>query len=312
MVLQSLSPEEAQSVLQGSGLISKLSQSDPLAAAELLSTYGTSENNHHWQSVGRYYAAQDPEKAYAWASSLPPEQQKQALAGVIQRMAESDGLGAFQKAQLLEDKNSRENTMENVLRQWVNSDPEGMEKAVPQMSGDTRTGAQNFLIAQKSQNDPSEAADYLLGLQRSSNPDDQKAAASNFHNLGEHWARLNPKAAAAWGSQLPPGESQDRFIQGMASQWVQVDAFNASIWIKDLPAGKGRDYAVVNLVTTIKESDPDSALVWAGQIQDEGQRQSAFENSLRAYLKKDPAAGRRAVEASSWSPERKAQFLQSQ
>ncbi len=304
-----LPSEDVSKLIRNSSVVQQMAKSDPLMAAEMVTNYATNESTSHWRYIAGAYAKQNLEAAYAWAGSLPADAAPSALQAVLEAQAKTDLPGALQRATTLTDTDVRKRTLSDIMSHWASTDVEGLERAYPNLPEEQRSAALDRLISNKTSKDPAAAAGMLLSLSQSNDPKERAFASDRYSNLASRWVNENPQAAAQWAQQLPAGDPQDAFVRTLASNWSQEDPMNASIWIKGLPAGQGKDKAVSALISNIRSSDPASAVVWAGQIQNESSRTSAYQESLRALLKKDPTAGQSAVQAAPLSQAQKDRLL---
>jgi hypothetical protein len=309
VVCRSLDLEETQVLLKYGSILPYAARTDPAGVANMLLQAGMPPTDAAWTKVAEAYARQDANTAYTWASSLPQETQDRVLGSIISELARTDAPGALLKAKALTNESQRNETITKIMSGWADHDLAALEQAAPQLSGPERLVAMRALLEQKIFDNPQAAANYFSELQHASNPEDIKAANQSAANLGGQWASTDPKAAAAFVPQMADGEAKDNYVGAVAGSWLESNALAASAWIKELPAGKGKDLAVNNLIKSIRESDPDAAVIWAAEVQAPAPREQAYKSALAALLKKDSAAGQRAVEAAPISLELKQQLL---
>ena len=308
-VLAGLPSEDACDLLKQGNVTRDIAKTDPLAAASLLAKYGN-EEQQLWTITGDLYAEKDGVTALAWAKNLPPETQSAALRGVIEAMAGKDLVEDAASIQLIQDPECRLEAAKNVAQSWIRRDEAGLEAALPQLQGELRQKAQEFLLNMAIDQNPAAAARKILAMNPDAETVDSKAANDRMHYLARQWLQQSPAEAADWGRNLPEGTAKQEFVGSLVYDWADDDPLQASAWVKDLPQGASKDKAVSTLVDRINSNDPESGIIWAGQIQDQTQRESALEDSLQQLIYKDPKAAVPAIQSAQLPAETKQSLLE--
>jgi hypothetical protein len=80
--------------------------------------------------------------------------------------------------------------------------------------------------------------------------------------------------------------------------WAKDDPRAAAAWLSALPAGPTREAAAGQFVTSIAEQEPQLAWSWAVTLSDAQKQKEAMETAGRQWLRVDDSAARAAIQSS--------------
>lgn len=275
--------------------------------------------------IGRL-AAQDPARAEQMALTLPEQQRRGALEGIMYSIGRKDPAAALEMAARYPQEIS-DHDRNRLLQQWARRDPPaamGGAVKVMEQSGDNgavrqifeeflrkdskaaaqwaathpgpgATTMQAMLLEERASGEPQSVLAEYAALQQSATNQEELVPLASV--IADSLANKDPVAARDWTMVLPDGEGRSAAIQQVAEQWVRQDAPAASEWIKDLPAGSGRDRAVSQLTSAIRRRDPAAAFEWARSIQNTDLRIQSTAAALRTWNEQDPDAAKVARDA---------------
>ena len=339
-VLAGITEDEAAKLMQNVDLVSYLGRADPLAAEAWLTELSPSAKRHWATQNAAEIAATDPQAALQWASQLPAEQQESAFASVLPKLAETDGPAAYQQALLIQAANPKSETLEHVLQAWMNKDPEGPEKLLPELTGEAREFVQYRVAAQKIRDDPDAGITHLLTLVQSGKEEDSRAAITAVSSLG-YQAMNDPASATAWFNRIPEGEMQTSYLAGLANDWLRENSPACLAWLDQLPEGKTRELGTITFAETwinqnveeagewiatlpagnpkdqlarkmtdrLYSDHPDQAAEWASRIQGTKAREEALQFVFYNWLNRDRGAATQALQKATLREEIKAELL---
>jgi hypothetical protein len=118
--------------------------------------------------------------------------------------------------------------------------------------------------------------------------------------LSRIWVASDPKAAADFTAQLPPGELRKDALAMAVSSWARTDAGAACTWLDQFAPSSDLDYAIYEIIRLpAAQTEPQIALKWAENIVNDDQRQQGIETIVRTWVEKDQPAALRYVQDST-------------
>lgn len=264
-------PGEMHQSLLGVGL-SKWASVDAAGAARFLDLNGREAGLALWQAVAERWGTLDPAGALAWLNkqSNPTIKEKQ---------------------------------MDGLMTGWLKTDlPAAAEYARAHLDGTPASDryaavAANYLAA----NDPQAAMAYIETLPEGTTKQFAQTLAA------AKWAYLDPAAAAAWVSSLPP-EGQGAAVVSVISQWANQDPQAAGNWMNTLE-GPGKDSAISAYAAHLAPRDPGTALGWAQSIANPEIRTATVEALVQQWRERDPTRATDWINSSQLPDEEKARLL---
>ncbi len=232
-ILPGLSREELRTAF-GTEALRRWLQLDPLAAAGWIA--GRPDATAGDAALVARQLLANPAGLNATSDQLPEGQFRQDLLLEAGREAIArDPAEAASLAQRLGPGPAQTNLLETVAYAWTTKDPDA---ALAWMMTVTDPALHESLVAMGAKaiavTDPEMAADWLAEGVKS--PELFKATALA---LAETWAVRSPTDAAAWVSQLPPGESRQAAVNVILRHWLASDPEAAHAWILTLPEKEG-------------------------------------------------------------------------
>jgi len=184
-------------------------------------------------------------------------------------LARDDPKAAMEVAQKLPDRPVGEKLQEAAFKNWVMREPAEASQVIENLSdAEQRTklsaqlveswGSRDFPAAlawarARPEGESEDALEKLITRHSHRNPVQSAAALTEWlatapavaddpryqgvhEAISSGWAERDPTAAAAWATQLPPGENRRRAVSTIARQWQQQSEPQAKAWIDSLPA----------------------------------------------------------------------------
>lgn len=156
------------------GVFSEAAKEDPAAAAAMLASVTNPEAKLDAQgSIAREWGAKDWNAAQSWISSLPADQQGDAMARAIRGLADQDPKLAATKIGAIPEGDDRNDAIESIARRW-------------------------------GQEDPAAAADWVM------NSGSEEAKEDSIGRVVSSWVGKDAEAALAFVEQQPEGPVRDR------------------------------------------------------------------------------------------------------
>ncbi len=110
-----------------------------------------------------------------------------------------------------------------------------------------------------------------------------------FSAVAWTWAESDPRAAAAWISGLPAGETRNAATVSIAATWGEKNPMAAAAYASSLPQGNTHDTAVSVVVTAWATADPGRAAQWVGQFPESSLREQAMKCLISAWTSNNTA-----------------------
>jgi len=205
-----------------------------------------------------------------------------ALSG---RWAELDAPAALTFARQTSDLQAKDCIESTYYGAWADRDPEGALKAANKTDTGERAQALWQIVHKIGPGDPQRANEIIKSAHVGKLPDtdyfifwhwaeknlgqanqmllqEAKVAGYSWPCEAAVWAitdRLfdnDPKAAANWIAQLPPGKVHDEAFDRLRSQWAKLDRDAVAAWLKSLPESDQVRNATLNLPQKNAEDTP--------------------------------------------------------
>lgn len=190
---------------------------------------------------------------------------KHAIDALSDRWVELDAPAALAFARQTSDREARDTIEGTFYGTWAERDPDGALKAADKADAGERAGAIWQIIRKIGPREPQRALELIRSVHSTKLLDSDYFIFWNWAqiNLGQAtqtllqeakiagyfypceaavWAitdRLledDPKIAAKWVVQLPPGKVHDEAFERLKSEWTKIDRNTASVQLKSLPS----------------------------------------------------------------------------
>lgn len=229
------------------------------------------------------WAGDDPESAIAWAkTNHTGDGANPYLPSIIRAIAATDTARASELLTSMPRSGERGEALDGLLPQILKQGPEAARAWIAGISDETlRNGAMSRAADQMAQTDPKGTANWLLA-----NPGE--AQKDRLDNVVGTWAATDQKAAVAFFSALPKGESRNNAFRGIISAVASKDPTAAASMI-DRYSGDVNDGAIRSFVWHSFGSEPSLAVDYIGRIADAGERENAYRRTLDFWMDRDPA-----------------------
>lgn len=210
----------------------------------------------------------DPEAALRWIAADRPS--TWSYRNIFEQMAETDPLGAVNRAASLPTGDQRQRALEGALSAWARTDP---GSALSWIRNRPLDGTRSALLAQAmasyAESNPAAAASYALGALdgqerlKACEEVAQKWFKADFAaarawlqglppeivracapNVAAAWGEHDPAGAAAFAWEMEPDNRWNRGLRQVMSEWASRDFTAAKQWVAGLPPGAMRDTAL--------------------------------------------------------------------
>lgn len=232
---------------------------DPAGAAPLIMAMPASPQRElAVVDAARVWADEAPERALAWASSLPDE----ASAAEVLAVA-------------------------NILEIWAQKDGPAASAAVFGLpDGEARAAASERVAAVLAQASPEAALAWASTL-----PDAESQERALAASVGV-WAQQDPAAAAAWAVEVNEGAGRDALLSAAVAHWALQDVEAAKRYVTGLGDDVLQRAGAITLAPQLAQSDPRAALDWASRLPLAAARDETTLFIYRQWLAEEPAAAR--------------------
>jgi hypothetical protein len=264
------------------------------AAAKLPDTVSFRDGALHL--VGKRWAAQDIDRAFAWAQSLGPvtdtnEYQRNALTGVLNSWLSKDPDAAIQWLNDLPDDDAKLGFIQSVASQFQDSDPaRAMQLAVAIPPGWAREQTVDYSMRAWLSNDPLIAANWAV------KQEDDGIRQVALRRVAAGWLSTDPASAREWIESMPAGAMKDKMLHDatmMIAAGIQ--------W------GRRGTIPLIEWMSTEAIRDAAAAL---DAIGDPNQRMAAYSTLAGKWLNRDAQTARAWVEKLPISDAEKSALLQ--
>lgn len=277
---------------------------DPVAALAYASDHSSGRSQRFLLS--RMASSLDPTNwgaVEAIAAALPQGEQRQAIYdGVLRNLADTDPAAAFQLYLSLDEADRSNRALSAIVRAQVSSDADAaMNNALTVSDPALREQLVREVGEEWARHNPKSAAAWL---QRNSQ---MPGAASVAREVGEELAEQDPAAAVQWAQSLPSGEVSRQALARAVSEWANADPDAAGEWLNAQKPSADLDPAVESFARHAARIDPEGAMEWAQSLTQESMRKATTLDLAKYWAAKDPAAANAWLESSDLSDEEKEQ-----
>ncbi|MGC3991353.1 MAG: hypothetical protein QM796_17055 [Chthoniobacteraceae bacterium] len=143
--------------------------------------------------------------------------------------------------------------------------------------------------------DPQQAAQWIENEPGDANSFDRQ---QTLVSLGVSWAQRDPRAAADFAAQLPPGVARQNMLAVALNGWATNHPDEAAQWLNQYPSDPDLDYVVRSLATSPKviDASPDQALAWANSMTDDDLRLQTLKIIVDRWMTTNYAAAKAYVQ----------------
>jgi hypothetical protein len=173
--------------------------------------------------------------------------------------------GAVVQARTMADKDFAARVVSDVYGDWAARDPQAaLADARDMLYGDERRTALKAVVEKIAGTDPARAWQIVKSADGSHLTDYASAIFSQ-------WARSDLAAATQALAQLPhEGNQIAPAAIGIVTALLEKDPRSAAAWINELPPGETRSWAMENLGGPWAKIDPQAAVTWAKSLTGDG------------------------------------------
>ena len=268
-------------------VVYSLLQEDPALAGEFALTIPASQyQTDALGMVARRLAEESPQAALDWLSAKLP-------AGPVRSKLFRDTLISFASdvpaaaVPYLDQVagSSRVNVALNLAANWVRLDPTAAAAWVSQLPADpNRATIMRAFARSWASEDPAAALAFALNR---TGPEEQ---AATIREVGSSWPASSTADLRATLDQLPSGDAQEYFLDGVVSSLGGNQPQAAAELVASLPAGNLHDSAALTYISNAAFQDLPLASRVAHSIADNSLRAGALTTIARIWLTKDRAA----------------------
>lgn len=218
------------------------------------------------------------------------------LSGMLGILSGSDPRQASQLATELDRGPGRTQAVGEVAAAWARKSPAEAMAWAQSLEGAEGTNAIGRALGSWSNVSPQEAVQWL---DEQATPEIRN---TNLPLVAGSWATREPGAAAQWVASHREGEGKGDALGLVMWNWTHQDPEAAANWLDNLPPSESRDRGIIGLATAAFDPDPAGAVIWAATIEDESLRQGTLEIGLRAWNERDPENARSSADAKGQIP----------
>lgn len=237
-------------------------------------------------------------RALKWAESLPDGPgKKAAMADILERWAQMDGLGATDYAAQLFDTTGNAGPLREALQGWAQANPNAALQKLQSLglSDGLKADIRTDLVAQWTEQNPQGAAVFAAGNREAGSWSGLVATVAN------EWSKEDPKTAVNWAGSLPAGLDQVHAINAAISNWFQSNPTEVAVYVSSQSSGPSKDTMTLTLARQIGQEDPASGLKWAGIVSDPKTQEKAAAGAIADAYRKDPQAALQILAGSGLS-----------
>lgn len=199
------------------------------------------------------------------------------LSGMLGILSGSDPRQASQLATELDRGPGRTQAVGEVAAAWARKSPAEAMAWAQSLEGAEGTNAIGRALGTWSNVSPQEAVQWL---DEQATPEIRN---TNLPLVAGSWATREPGAAAQWVASHREGEGKGDALGLVMWNWTHQDPEAAANWLDNLPPSESRDRGIIGLAPAAFDTDPAGAVIWAATIEDESLRQGTLEIGLRAW-----------------------------
>lgn len=211
-------------------------------------------------AIYRGYAVTNPRAAFTAALALPAEGsgqrrlQTNALEEIISQQVENGGLlDAKIQIELLEDGQTKNTLLTELIDAWAEFDPEAASRYVESLGEDVPTRAKTALLSEWAENDPVAAAAWLDGREI-----DEETLGRASTAIIREWTRYDMASSAEWLNAQPSSPALDRAVMSYTYRAAQEDPANAMTWAESIDNDWMRTRMMTHVAGSWKADDPDA------------------------------------------------------
>ncbi|MFH1496653.1 MAG: hypothetical protein ABII82_02390 [Verrucomicrobiota bacterium] len=249
--------------------------------------------------------SKDPAGFTTWLATLPdPESQAAAARSVAYWWADAapDALIAYTSQ--LPDGPVLDALMRNVARKLGEKNP--AQAAIWLIERATSKTAQNELTSVFDNLTTHEPGNALQLLRET--PTDSSAHSAALAGVVNGLIKTDPvRAAATLLAEGSPAEQQ-KHVRSLAYRWTKLDPNAATAWASALPPGELRDTALVSLANPLSETNTAATLALRTLAQTDEARHDITRFALRGIQIKDTRRAQAALDVLSLSPQERARL----
>ncbi len=235
-------------------------------------------------------------RALKWAESLPDGPgKKAAMADILERWAQMDGLGATNYAAQLYESTGNAGPLREALKGWAQTDPNRALQQLQSMglADGLKADIRTDLVAQWTEQSPQTAAAYATSNRDTGSWQGLVATVAN------EWSKEDPKMAANWIGSLPAGLDQIHAINATISNWFQTNPSEVASYVSSQSPGQSRDMMALTLARQIGQEDPSAGLQWAVTVGDPKTQEKAATGAIVDIYRRDPQQAEQILGSSS-------------
>ena len=276
-------------------ILAALTSIDPERAVEWLADPRRGLEGQPWmgqwmaRTIAEQWARQDPDATLSWATTLPSEQRRGALSGIVSKLLESDPQRAVTVAMEM-DPGDRPDLLGQIAGAWAQQAPGEAMAWINTLAENERERPLREAFGSWASSAPSEAAAYLDQLPEPERP-------SYVSSIARTWAQQEPGEAASWLGNQPESAGKAEAMGHVMWNWTTSDPESAATWLGQQPAGDSYDSGVTGLAKAAAHAydDPATAVNWAATIENESLRGRMTQHTLGVWMRQD------AVSAQAWA-----------
>lgn len=209
-----------------------------------------------------------------------------ALRALAAKWTAIDSEKALTWARTINDPAEKTAAMETILSALSRQDPlRTLSLAQENLGGEAMDRVLTRAIRQLAEIDPRSAASFVTQL-----PPGPLQKTSSI-NVARSLAGQDVNAALTWLQSLPAGDTQQIALNNVLDIWSKNNAAEAAQYVASMAAGDGQNAAAAHLGENWAEKDHASAIAWAASLANESARSAALMNVASGWARVDaPAA----------------------
>jgi len=270
-------------------LLSAWAKVDPFAALEY--ARNNTQGGYASSTILASWASMDPDAALRWAeTNFDGTGANPFLTGVIRGIAETDPARATELLKGMPFSEQRGEALVGMMQHILKQGPEASRNWIMALDDDRlREGAVMRMAEPLADIDPQGTADWLV-----KNPGE--ASNRRLDDVYERWAGKDLDAALASINNLPTGPQKTNALGGVVSREASNDP-KAALALLDRYPNDVDDGVVRDFVRRAADKEPEMAANTISRINDEGQRNNAYQRMLWRWLETDMPKAQAFVQA---------------
>ncbi len=270
---------------------------DPLSALSFINEKGGED----WEreTAVATWAANDPQAAFAWASSAKDEGDvNNWLLGATRGIAATNPELARDFIGQLEGR-TRDQALDAVKPYVMQY---GFEYATTWIGGVEDAGVRNRASREMARDlanlDPAQAGQWNAAMT------DVETRRDVSETVADRWARADLAAARTWVEGLPE-DTKSEAAEGIARRYAREDPAAAAQWLTGLGNNPDLDGARRILIEESFRRSPETSLEFVSSISDVRAQEGYYQRYLSGWLREDEAAARQWLNSNAQAlPER--------